>query len=91
MVKGVRFSDNITQLTRSMTTEGFIIDLLNKLTAMINVRYQLVLPPDGKFGHRNGHRRWDGLIGQLTRQVNNDTLVTRLYVNTYRMRQDITT
>ncbi|KAL3861014.1 hypothetical protein ACJMK2_007107 [Sinanodonta woodiana] len=52
----------------TITYEGLCIDLLNELADMLNFTYELVGPPDGKFGSKRSDGRWNGLVGQLERQ-----------------------
>ena len=50
--------------------EGFIPDVLKNLTQMIGVAsYEISLVKDGKYGELMRNGSWDGMIGELTREV----------------------
>ena len=49
--------------------QGFIVDLVYKLSRMLKFQYDLIPEPEGKYGHRNSHGLWDGMIGLLQRKV----------------------
>ena len=57
--------------------EGFCIDLLKEMAAIIGFDYQIEVVPDGRYGvkHRNGE--WDGIVKQLIDRVS--TEMSELY------------
>lgn len=48
---------------------GFIIDLLDKISAMLDFDYTIHEVESGKYGHRTSSGRWSGVIGRVKRQV----------------------
>jgi hypothetical protein len=50
---------------------GYIPDLLHELSKLINFRYQLLIVPDDKYGHRTRSptAKWNGMIGELQSAV----------------------
>ncbi|KAL3860944.1 hypothetical protein ACJMK2_007039 [Sinanodonta woodiana] len=63
--------------------DGLCIDLLKELADMLNFTYELVEPPDGKFGTKRSDGIWTGLVGQLERQEV-DMVVTSLSIQSER-------
>ena len=50
--------------------EGFIIDMLARMSRLVPFTYQLHLVRDGKgIGRRTRGTAWDGMIGELLRGV----------------------
>lgn len=47
--------------------EGFVIDLMDQVSSMLNVNYELKVVKDGKFGFYNG-THWNGMIGEVMRE-----------------------
>ncbi|KAL8564048.1 Serine/threonine-protein kinase grik2 [Nucella lapillus] len=45
--------------------EGFIIDLLNELAAMVGFHYRIDLVPDGNYGAKLENDEWDGMVREL--------------------------
>jgi len=48
---------------------GFIPDLLNRLSEMVDFDYEIRLVSDGKYGEITADGHWNGMIGELTRRV----------------------
>lgn len=49
--------------------KGFCIDLAEKVANHINFTYDLYLVPDGAYGSKLPNGTWNGLIGELTKNV----------------------
>lgn len=50
--------------------EGFIIDLLNDLSAMVDFRYDIVLVPDNNYGAKNDSSgEWNGMVREVMEGV----------------------
>ncbi len=52
-----------------MYLAGFIIDLMEQLSLMLDFPYKLKEAADGKYGHRLSSGRWDGVICEVKRAV----------------------
>ena len=48
---------------------GYIVDLLDRLTAVLGLEYRLYPVQDGTFGYRQSSGTWDGMIGELLNKV----------------------
>lgn len=49
--------------------EGYLIDLLEKLSKFGNFTYTLKKVRDQKYGQRDKNDNWNGLIGELVNRV----------------------
>ena len=49
---------------------GFIPDLIKQISELTGMSYVIMTSPDNNFGNRQHDGYWDGMIGQLLRQVN---------------------
>lgn len=50
--------------------EGYIVDLLDRISEVVPFHYDLHLVADGKgIGRRRKHGQWSGMIGELLREV----------------------
>ena len=49
--------------------EGFAIDLLADVSALLQFKYQLYIAPDGLYGSRSSTGTWAGAIGELINGV----------------------
>ena len=49
--------------------EGFCVDLLNELAAILKFNYELYLVADGQYGSRSTDGSWNGLMRELTTGV----------------------
>ena len=48
---------------------GFCADLAEKVARQVGFDYDLCLVPDGKYGAQLDNGTWNGMIGQLVKQV----------------------
>ena len=48
---------------------GFIPDLMREIADLTGMNYVIMTSPDNSFGYRQTHGNWDGMIGELLRQV----------------------
>ncbi len=48
---------------------GFIPDLLMEIADLIGMNYVLTATPDNSYGYKKNDGSWDGMIGDLLRQV----------------------
>ncbi|CAC5388391.1 GRID1 [Mytilus coruscus] len=55
--------DEVTQDYKGMT-----IELLKELSHRLNFTYELIHPPDGKWGVASSDNIWNGMLGQLQRK-----------------------
>lgn len=49
--------------------KGFCIDLAEKIAADLKFNYNICLVSDGKYGERLNNGTWNGVIGELTKNV----------------------
>lgn len=49
--------------------EGFCIDLLSEIAAIVGFEYTIVPVPDHRYGVRDNNGNWDGIVGQLIQRV----------------------
>jgi hypothetical protein len=49
--------------------EGFMIDLLDQLSRVLEFDYRLFPAVDNNFGYKTEDGFWTGMIGELTRKV----------------------
>lgn len=49
--------------------EGFIPELLERISDKLSLDYDLVKVPDGKYGQEQRTGVWNGMIGQVVTQV----------------------
>jgi len=49
--------------------EGYCIDLLKKLSELMNFDYEIDPPANGEFGKRYPNGTWDGMVGDLAMGV----------------------
>jgi len=49
--------------------EGFIPDLLDEVSQLVDFNYTIRLVRDGKYGSRNPDGSWNGMIHEVTRRV----------------------
>ena len=56
--------------------EGFIIDLLDELSAATDIDFTVTPVADGQYGTMVDGR-WNGMIGELERHVSNITCTTK--------------
>ena len=60
--------------SRLVSYEGYMVDLMEQLSVMLNFNYVLNPVVDGKYGHRRGDGTWDGMIGEILNEVRNFSL-----------------
>jgi len=48
---------------------GFVPDILERLSLMVGFNYEIRLVRDGRFGAEMPDGRWNGMIGELIRDV----------------------
>ncbi len=49
--------------------EGFVVDLVKKMSEIIGFKYRLVVVKDGKYGSPNKDGTYNGVVGELQRNV----------------------
>ncbi len=49
--------------------EGYCADLATKLAVLLKIEYIIRLVKDGKYGNKNLDGTWNGMVGELTREV----------------------
>ncbi len=49
--------------------EGFMIELLQKISEKAKFTYRITLAPDGKYGAEETRGQWTGMIGEVMKQV----------------------
>ncbi len=57
--------------------EGYCSDLAEKLAEIIHIEYIIKLVADGKYGNKNLDGTWNGMVGELTRNVSGDQAVNQ--------------
>lgn len=69
----VYFSLNMQEdpyvMVRSAELEGYCIDLLKALAAMLHFSYKVKVVGDGRYGAVSSGGNWTGMIGEILRQV----------------------
>lgn len=67
------FSLNVQEdpyvMVRSAELEGYCIDLLKALAAMLHFSYKVKVVGDGQYGAVSPTGNWTGMIGEILRQV----------------------
>jgi len=53
----------------NISYEGYSIDLLNELATMLKFTYEIYPSPDGLFGAEMENGTWNGMIGELVKEV----------------------
>ena len=54
--------------------EGFSVDVIAKIAEMLSFRYEIYLSPDGLYGGWNGKTGYTAIVGEITKNVSNNTL-----------------
>ena len=49
--------------------EGYCVDLANKVAEAIGFNYTIKVVSDGNYGQPLKNRTWDGMVGELIREV----------------------
>ena len=73
--------------TDSSSYYGMIVDVLDAIERVAEVRFQLALVPDSRFGSLIGGT-WNGMIGQIVNEVSG--IVSTWYHVSYNRRQRTT-
>ena len=45
--------------------EGFVLDMMDEISAMLKFTYELYEVPDGNFGSELPNGEWNGMMGQV--------------------------
>lgn len=56
-------------MVRSAELEGYCIDLLKALAAMLHFSYKVKVVGDGQYGAVSSNGNWTGMIGEILRRV----------------------
>ena len=49
--------------------EGYCADLAVEIAEKLSIEYVIKLVKDGKYGNKEPDGTWNGMVGELTRQV----------------------
>jgi len=49
--------------------EGFVVDLMKEIGAELNIEYEFDLVKDKQFGSEQPDGSWDGMVGEVMREV----------------------
>ncbi len=49
--------------------EGFIVDLIDRISQIVGFKYELIPVKDNRYGYRLATGLWDGMIGELVSKV----------------------
>ena len=49
--------------------EGYCVDLANMVAKIVGFDYEIQLVKDGRYGGETPNGSWDGMMGELIRQV----------------------
>ena len=49
--------------------EGYIVDLMEKITHMLGIEHRLFPVHDGRYGNKRSDGTWNGVIGEVMRKV----------------------
>jgi hypothetical protein len=55
--------------TRQVKYQGYIVDLVEKLSKMLGFQYTIRPVSDGLYGHRRPDGSWTGMIGEVVNKV----------------------
>ena len=72
--------------------EGYCVDLANKVAEAIGFSYTIKVVSDGKYGNENENRTWDGMVGELIREVSDkwsDKRVKEMKVINYEQEKEM--
>ncbi|KAM3960066.1 glutamate receptor ionotropic, kainate 2 [Aphomia sociella] len=64
--------------------EGFCVELIDKLSKLLNFNYTLIEQPDGIYGSPSATGEWNGMIGRLMRDPKVDFAITDLTITAER-------
>lgn len=60
--------------------EGYCIDLAEKIARLVGFSYEIRLVGDGSYGEKISDATWNGMVGELTRQVLRRTLSKTVFL-----------
>ena len=49
--------------------KGYCIDLIKELASVLHFAYEIYEVPDGKYGAETGNGTWNGMVGELVKEV----------------------
>lgn len=49
--------------------EGYCADLAKKIAEIITIQYKIVPVKDGKYGEQDANSSWNGIVGEVVRNV----------------------
>ena len=55
----------------SIKYKGYCIDLINEIARLLHFTFEVYESPDGKYGAETKNGTWNGMIGELVKQVCN--------------------
>ena len=61
--------EEVNQTTGHITYRGFIVDLMDELSAYANFKYKIRAVQDGLFGNKREDGNWTGMIGEVISKV----------------------
>ena len=53
----------------SLGYDGYIVDLMAKISEMLGIEHRLFPVHDGRYGNRRSDGTWNGIIGEVMRKV----------------------
>lgn len=62
-------SESGEPLTGNNMYDGYCAELAKKVAEIVGFQYEIVPVPDGKYGSRNEDGTWNGMVGELVRNV----------------------
>lgn len=80
----VMINDEMKDATGNLRFEGFCMDLVKKVAEQVKFNYTVEIVKDGKYGAASGDGEWDGMIGELIRNVSRTTDRQNLVIENYR-------
>ena len=51
--------------------KGYCIDLINEIARLLHFTFEVYEVPDGKYGGETSNGTWNGMVGELVKQVPN--------------------
>ena len=71
--------DRSLNMTDPARYEGYIIDLVQKISEILGFRFQISPVKDNSYGYLKSDGTWDGMIGQLVRKASVCTTIFMLH------------
>ena len=53
--------------------EGYCVDLANKVAERVGFNFTIQLVKDGQYGTELDNRTWNGMVGELIREVSDNS------------------